>query len=315
MSAPLWPPVGVGLLYLTPRSEVDLASVVIDVEPGDRISRRFIAIGGREVHYVEIVRAWSYPHPSHRMDPAGRGHCLGCGWRLSPESLRVKQLDEPCSSESGSMSVSDARDNRADSGQTGPRSTEGGDASHGCRDLPHNAGVVGSSPTPAIDEPITYEWLARIVLRCGTQNGTLFGRPFVRDPCRFVELRGELLPPVALVAARRVSAVARRHHLHDRVPQLTCHELVRPAGADGANRVEVPRVVQATVRDAERDETSTVCVADRLPIQPAEQSLAGRQRIAMFLNVRPRPFGDAHDTISRVCSSRGIRLVSAQRAL
>jgi hypothetical protein len=31
----------------------------------------------------------------------------------------------------------------------------------------HNAGVEGSSPSPAIDEPITYGWLARIISRLG----------------------------------------------------------------------------------------------------------------------------------------------------
>ena len=61
----------------------------------------------------------------------------------------------------------------------------------------HNAGVVGSSPTPAIDEPITYGWLARVVLRWCTQNCTHFARFFLRVRRRLVELRRDLLPPQA----------------------------------------------------------------------------------------------------------------------
>jgi hypothetical protein len=66
-----------------------------------------------------------------------------------------------------------------------------------------------------------------------------------------VLLCGDLLPPVALIASRRVDAVHPGHHLDIRVSELTGNELVRGASSDGAHRVEMPGIVHAVVWQTE----------------------------------------------------------------
>jgi len=56
---------------------------------------------------------------------------------------------------------------------------------------------------------------------------------------RHIQLSSNALPAVALVAARGVSPVDPSHHLHVGVPELSSDELVRGAGADRTDRVEV----------------------------------------------------------------------------
>ena len=90
--------------------------------------------------------------------------------------------------------------------------------------LTHNAGVAGSSPAPAIAEPITYGWLAHVVSRCGTVNGTGRGRFLilnVADPFPFIAIlltrHGGLdrlsKPMSGNEVAVRLNLVTKRHAL------------------------------------------------------------------------------------------------------
>jgi len=100
-----------GFLHLPAKARVDHGYSLVELKPGDRVNCQLQSVGGREVYHVEIVRAWSYPHPSHEMSDKG---CIGCGetkgsWDSSPvrpgrvslsDSLRNAALDAPCANES-----------------------------------------------------------------------------------------------------------------------------------------------------------------------------------------------------------------------
>ncbi|MEX2178958.1 MAG: hypothetical protein WD801_09630 [Gemmatimonadaceae bacterium] len=132
----------------------------------------------------------------------------------------------------------------------------------------------------------------------GTHHGTHFF-DFSTLGC-LVELCGDAFPTVSLVAPRRVAAIHPRDHLHVGVPELASHELVRRAGADGADRVEVPRVVDAVVRESEHPEPPAVHVADLPAMETTEQALTRRQGCQVRLEERPGPLRNADDAIARV---------------
>src|SRR5262249_2265409 len=100
-------------------------------------------------------------------------------------------------------------------------------------------------------EPITYGWLARLVLKCGTHSGTHFldfFRSLALSLASRVKLIGNLLPAIAFVAGRGVATVNFGAHLDIGVPKLPRDELAGCSGADSAKRVEVSRIVHSMVR-------------------------------------------------------------------
>jgi hypothetical protein len=84
------------------------------------------------------------------------------------------------------------------------------------------------------------------------------------------------------------------------VPELARDKLVRSACTNRADRVEVPSVVHAMVRQSEDAEPLAMSIAGLLTINAAEEALARRERVEMFLQRRPSPFRNSDDAIPRV---------------
>ncbi len=110
--------------------------------------------------------------------------------------------------------------------------------------------------------------MARVVWRRGTHRGTQFlgvsTRFFKTFRARFGILgafgillsilsRGDPLPAVALVAARRVAAVDGRDHLDVGMAELAGDQLVGRPRPDRTDGVEVLSVVQTMMRQAKCD--------------------------------------------------------------
>jgi hypothetical protein len=109
-------------------------------------------------------------------------------------------------------------------------------------------------------------------VRRGTRSGTHFvdfSPDLVDHRRRLVELRGDLLPPIALIAPRGIATVASRNHLHVAMAKLPSHELVGCPGAHRANRLEVSRIMHSVMRDALCGEEGAMDIARRLAVDIA----------------------------------------------
>jgi hypothetical protein len=101
----------------------------------------------------------------------------------------------------------------------------------------HNAGVAGSSPAPAIDEPITYGWLAHVVSRRSTRNG-------IGCPGFLILNRADALPFVAIPLTRHEVSIHFQHEHCIRVAKLPSDEFRGRAAARGAHCVAMSLVAQ-----------------------------------------------------------------------
>jgi hypothetical protein len=86
-----------------------------------------------------------------------------------------------------------------------------------------------------------------------------------------VQLRGDPLPPVALVTTRCEAAADPGDHLHVGVPELARDELLRGACTHGADGVEVSRVVEWVVRQHERPQPLAVDLPHLPAVETAEE--------------------------------------------
>ncbi|HEX8942632.1 MAG TPA: hypothetical protein VF785_05790 [Gemmatimonadaceae bacterium] len=62
----------------------------------------------------------------------------------------------------------------------------------------------------------------------------------------------------------------------------------------------MPRVVQPVMRNAEGNESRAMHVSYGFAIKATKQPLTRRNAVEVLLEMGPRPFRDAHDSIARV---------------
>ena len=122
----------------------------------------------------------------------------------------------------------------------------------------HNAGVEGSSPSPATVIPSTWARRLKCLLIRGTTGGINRGRILA------FQRRRSSFPTFPVQPGRHEAAVHPSDHRNVTVAELPCDQFEGGSGTDHPNRQMMPAVVEAETGQSERSQPIAV-VTTRIP--------------------------------------------------